>query len=135
MKVHHSMRIGIRKSVKGLLGLALLFLLLVPSLQASAASPEVPVKGMVTLLDLGAGTCIPCKLMAPILQKLEKEYVGKAAVVFIDINKDRTPIKRFGLRAIPTQIFFDKEGAEVYRHEGFLSEEEIVSQFKKMGVK
>lgn len=129
------MRIGIRKSVKGLLGLALLFLLLVPSLQASAASPEVPVKGMVTLLDLGAGTCIPCKLMAPILQKLEKEYVGKAAVVFIDINKDRTPIKRFGLRAIPTQIFFDKEGAEVYRHEGFLSEEEIVSQFKKMGVK
>ena len=45
------------------------------------------------------------------------------------------PAKRFGIRAIPTQIFFDKEGKEVYRHEGFLSEEEIVRRFKDMGVK
>ena len=46
-----------------------------------------------------------------------------------------SPAKRFGIRAIPTQIFFDKEGKEVYRHEGFLSEEEIVARFKDMGVK
>ncbi len=94
----------------------------------------VPVKGMVTMLDLGADACIPCKMMAPIIEKLEKAYRGKAAIVFIDVWKDKEPAKRFGVRAIPTQIFFDKEGKEIYRHVGFMSESAIVDQLKKMGV-
>jgi thioredoxin 1 len=95
---------------------------------------EVPVKGMVTMVDLGANSCIPCKMMAPILQKLEKEYQGKAAIVFLDVWKDKKPARTFGVRAIPTQIFFDKEGNEVYRHVGFLSENAIVTQLKSMGI-
>ena len=94
----------------------------------------VPVKGMVTMVDLGADSCIPCKMMMPIITKLEKAYRGKAAIVFIDVWKDKEPAKRFGIRAIPTQIFFDKAGKEVYRHTGFMSEADIVSQLKKMGV-
>ena len=90
---------------------------------------------MVTMIDLGAKKCIPCKMMAPILAKLEKEYAGRAAVVFLDVWEDPAPAKRFGIRAIPTQIFFDKEKKEVYRHEGFLSEEAIIKQLETMGVK
>jgi thioredoxin 1 len=90
---------------------------------------------MVTMIDLGARQCIPCKMMAPILAKLEKEYAGRAAVVFLDVREDRKPAQRFGIRAIPTQIFFDKKGREVSRHEGFMSEEAIVRQLKDMGVK
>jgi thioredoxin 1 len=105
-----------------------------PATLFSAAPPEVPVKGMVTLVDLGARTCIPCKMMAPILKKLEKEYAGKAAVIFLDVQEYPALIKRFGLSAIPTQIFFDKDGRGVLRHRGFLSEKEIVKQFKDMGV-
>lgn len=97
-------------------------------------SPEIPVKGMVTMVDLGAKSCVPCKLMAPIMEKLEKDYKGKAAIIFIDVWKEPDQAKRFGIRAIPTQIFYDKEGKETYRHEGFLSEEAIVSQLKNMGV-
>lgn len=96
--------------------------------------PNVPVAGMVTMLDLGATSCVPCKMMAPILEKLEKDYRGKAAIVFIDVWKNREPAKRFGIRAIPTQIFFDAHGREVYRHVGFMNEEAIVAQLKKMGV-
>ncbi len=96
--------------------------------------PDVPVKGVVTMLDLGANSCVPCKMMAPILQKLEKEYAGKAAIVFIDVWKDPSQSKKFGIRTIPTQIFFDKEGKEVLRHVGFMSERAIVSQLKSMGV-
>jgi thioredoxin 1 len=114
--------------------LTLLLLLATPAALFAAAA-DVPVKGMVTMVDLGAGACIPCKLMAPILEKLEKEYAGRAAVVFLDVWKDKAPVKRFGIRAIPTQIFFDKNGKETYRHEGFLSEEEIVRRFKEMGVR
>lgn len=94
----------------------------------------VPVKGMVTMVDLGADSCIPCKMMAPIIEKLEKAYRGKAAIVFIDVWKNKDQAKRFGIRAIPTQIFFDKEGDEVYRHTGFMGEADIVGQLKKMGV-
>ncbi len=95
---------------------------------------KIPLKGMVTMVDLGAKSCIPCKMMAPILEKLERVYDGKAVIVFIDVWKHRQQAKRFRIRAIPTQIFFDQQGKEVYRHVGFMSEKAIVKQLKKMGV-
>jgi len=95
---------------------------------APAQTPQVPVKGMVTMVDLGAKTCIPCKMMTTILAELEKEYRGKAAVVFIDVREDSGPAKRFGIRAIPTQIFFDRAGREVSRHEGFLDKRAMADQ-------
>ena len=94
----------------------------------------IPVKNMVTMVDLGAHKCIPCKMMAPILEKMEKEYKGRAAIVFIDVWQDRSQAKKYGIRAIPTQIFFDKSGKEVYRHVGFMAEDAIVKQLGKMGV-
>jgi thioredoxin 1 len=96
---------------------------------------NLPVKGMVTMIDLGAKKCIPCKMMAPILEKMEKVYKGKAVIAFIDVWEHREPIYRFGIRAIPTQIFYDKNKKEVYRHVGFLAEKDIVVQLEKMGVK
>jgi len=95
---------------------------------------SLPVKGTVTMIDLGAKKCIPCKMMAPILEKMEKNYKGKAAIIFIDVWKNRDQAGRFGIRSIPTQIFFDQQGKEVYRHVGFMSEKAIVNQLKKMGV-
>lgn len=101
---------------------------------ATQSLAEIPKKGMVTMLDLGAHKCIPCKMMVPILQKMEKTYKGKAAIIFIDVWEHRDQAERFHIRAIPTQIFFDKDGKEVYRHLGFMSEKAIVRQLKKMGV-
>ncbi len=128
------MRIRCFKRVAGIICLSALLLFTLP-VGAFAAPADVPVKGMVTMVDLGAKKCIPCKMMAPILEKLEKVYAGRAAVVFLDVWEDPKPAQRFGIRGIPTQIFFDKEGREVFRHLGFLSEEEIVRQLKAMGVK
>jgi thioredoxin 1 len=130
-----AMRIGCSKVMAGSFCLAVLLLFALPAALYAAAAVEVPVKGMVTMVDLGAKKCIPCKMMAPILVKMEKDYAGRAAVVFFDVWEDPKPAHRFGIRGIPTQIFFDKEGKEVYRHEGFLSEKEIVRRFKDMGVK
>lgn len=95
---------------------------------------SVPIKGMVTMIDLGAKSCIPCKMMAPIMEKMERLYEGKAAIVFIDVWKNRGQAKRFGIRAIPTQIFFDPDGKEVYRHAGFMGEKDIIAQLEEMGV-
>lgn len=95
---------------------------------------KIPAKGSVTMIDLGAKKCIPCKMMAPIMEKLEKSYKGKADIVFIDVWENNEQAGRFGIRGIPTQIFFDKTGKEVYRHTGFMDEESIVQQLTKMGV-
>ena len=103
----------------------------------SSSSAEVPVKGKVTMVDIGAKKCIPCKMMAPIMEELEKEYqdTGKAAIIFIDVWENRDQGQKFGIRAIPTQIFYDKEGKEVSRHEGFMDKKEIVSRLEKLGVR
>lgn len=105
------------------------------SAEPAGPVPEVPVKGMVTMVDIGAKKCIPCKMMAPILEELEKEYQGRAAIMFIDVWVDASQGKRFGIRTIPTQIFYDREGKEVLRHEGFMDKKTIVAELQKLGVK
>lgn len=107
---------------------------------AASADPGIdfntlPVKGMVTMIDLGAKKCIPCKMMAPILEKMEKRYDGRAAVVFIDVREHREQARRFGIRAIPTQIFYNADGKEMSRHVGFMSEADIVKTLGGLGVK
>jgi len=94
--------------------------------QASTALPR--------LVDLGAGKCIPCKMMAPILEELKAEYVGKFRVDFIDVWENPEEGKKYGIRMIPTQIFFDAAGKELFRHEGFLSKDDILTKWKDIGV-
>jgi thioredoxin 1 len=96
---------------------------------------DIPRKGIVTMLDLGADKCIPCKMMAPIIEKLKKDYTGKADIIFIDVWKDPKQGERFEISSIPTQIFFDKDGKEVWRHVGFFKEDAIVEKLKELGVK
>ena len=96
-------------------------------LQEAWSTPEVPVKNTVTMVDLGSTTCVPCKMMEPILKELEQEYKNRAAILFIDVGKDRASARKFAVRAIPTQIFFDAAGKEIWRHAGFL-EKKIITQ-------
>jgi thioredoxin 1 len=104
-----------------MVGLAMALLACV-SIGYGAQTQDLPVKDTVTVVDLGAKTCIPCKMMVPVLDAMEKRYEGKAAVVFVDIKEQPEQVAKFKIRAIPTQIFFDRTGKEVYRHEGFLDE-------------
>lgn len=96
--------------------------------------PPVPTRGMVTMVDLGAHECLPCKLMEPIIKELKEEYHGRVSIVFIDVWKHKNEPQKYGIRAIPTQIFYDRDGKEVYRHEGFMDKKSIVNLFRKLGV-
>ena len=86
------------------------------------------------LVDLGAGKCIPCKKMAPILEELKKEYAGRMEVEFIDVWKNPDAGKAYGVEMIPTQIFYDASGTELFRHTGFFGREDILGQWKELGV-
>ncbi|MBE7557738.1 thioredoxin family protein [bacterium] len=99
-----------------------------PPADASPASAPLP-----KLVDLGAGKCIPCKMMAPILEELKHEYAGRLDVVFIDVWENRGAGETYGIRVIPTQIFFDPNGNEIFRHEGFYSKEDILSKWAELG--
>jgi thioredoxin 1 len=94
---------------------------------ASAAIPR--------LLDLGANKCIPCKKMAPILEEMKKDFNGKFDVQFIDVWQNRDEASRYNVRLIPTQIYFDKSGKELTRHEGFASREDILKTWEGLGYK
>ena len=101
----------------------------------TAGVPQVPVPGKVTMVDIGAKKCIPCKMMAPIMEELEKEYKDKAAIVFIDVWENPGAGEPFGIQLIPTQIFYDAKGKEMFRHEGFMDKAAIVAELEKLGVK
>ena len=101
--------------------------------QKDSASPA-QTAALPRLIDLGADKCIPCKMMAPILEELKKEYAGKMDVQFIDVWKNPDAGKEYGVQMIPTQIFYDASGKELFRHQGFFSKEDILAKWKELGV-
>jgi len=103
---------------------------------AMAAETEpAPKTNLPLLLDLGSKKCIPCKMMAPILEELTKEHAGQFDVKFIDVwlKENADQARKYGIKLIPTQIFFDAGGKELWRHEGFIAKEDILAKWKELG--
>ncbi len=90
--------------------------------------------GVPRLVDLGSVTCIPCKMMAPILEELKKEYAGRLSVQFYDVVQKPDVAKKYNMKLMPTQIFFDASGKELFRHEGFFAKDDILAKWKELGV-
>ncbi len=104
-------------------------------LQAADSTPAPVAKAALPrMVDLGAGKCIPCKMMKPILDKLTKEHAGQFDVVFIDVWENKGEGEKYGIRMIPTQIFYSADGKELARHEGFMAEKDILAKWKELGV-
>ena len=94
-------------------------------------------KYLVTFVELGSVRCVPCRMMQPIMDEIEKEYAGQVKVVFHDVwTREGQPFgQKYRIRVIPTQVFLDKDGKEYFRHEGFFPKEELVKILKMKGVK
>ena len=131
-----------------LLAFALLALLWICACQSETAKPEgessyladIPLEstlgnGKPTLAEFGWRECIPCKEMRPLLEELDKEYKGKVNVVIIEIPFHEDLAEQYGIRYMPTQIFFDSSGKEVARNVGFLPKAQIIAQLERMGVR
>lgn len=89
--------------------------------------------GKPTMVQFSASGCAPCEMMKPILKKLKKKYAETINIVYIPVMEHQMLANRFNVRAVPVQVFFDKEGKKVNQHMGFMAEADIVNQFKKMG--
>lgn len=102
--------------------------------ELSSAAAQAAARKLPKLLDLGAGKCIPCKAMAPILEDLKREYAGRMEVEFIDVWQNPEASKKHGIEIIPTQIFYNAEGKEIFRHAGFYGKQDILSKWKDLGI-
>jgi len=91
--------------------------------------------GRPSMVDFGASGCRPCDMMAPILETLKKKHEGKANVLFVQVREEQVLAARYGVQSIPVQVFFDKDGKEVFRHVGFFPQDEIEKKLAEMGVK
>ena len=94
-------------------------------------------KYKVTFIELGSVRCIPCQQMQPIMKSIEEKYGKDVKVVFHDVwTEAGAPYaKHYGIEAIPTQVFLDKDGKEFFRHVGYFPEEELVKVLQQKGVK
>ncbi len=91
--------------------------------------------GKPSLIDFGSTSCVPCKMMAPILETIREKYKGKLNLILINVEEEPILASRYGVHAVPVQVFFDKTGKEVFRHVGFFSQEQIEAKLSEMGLK
>lgn len=103
---------------------------------AAAQNPldEALTSGKPVLADFGQGTCIPCRMMKPFLDELMVELRDQVHVLYLDTRQYGDQAMKYGVRVIPTQIFFDATGRERYRHQGFMSKADIQRKLKELGM-
>lgn len=85
-------------------------------------------------LDIGSDSCFSCQEMGKILYKVKKEHPN-FPIYFINVKKERFVAYELKVQMIPTQIILDKNGKEVFRHIGVLSEEGVETLLKKYIIK
>jgi thiol-disulfide isomerase/thioredoxin len=90
--------------------------------------------GKPSLVDFGSTGCKPCDMLAPILETLKEKYAGKVNVVFVHCGQEQILASRYGISSIPMQFFYDKDGKEVFRHVGFIPQQDIEKKLAEMGV-
>ena len=91
----------------------------------------------VTFIELGSVNCVPCKMMQPVMDKLEENFPNDVEVLFYDVwtEEENHYAQEYGIRVIPTQVFLDENGEEYFRHEGFFPYEQVVEVLERKGVK
>ena len=87
-------------------------------------------QGQPVMLDVGGEMCKSCQEMAKIMYKIKKKFPD-AHLYYVNIDADREMLKKLRIVAIPTQIIYDKNGYEVYRHLGSMTYEELVTMLNE----
>ena len=88
-------------------------------------------KNRTVLVDFWAGWCVPCRMMAPVLNNLAEELNGNAFVGKIDVEQYQGLAQKFKIRNIPTMVLF-KDGKEVERFVGIKTKDFLIKQIQKV---
>jgi len=91
---------------------------------------DVVSKNRIVLVDFYADWCMPCRMMAPIVEELAKELAGKVLVGKINVDENPATADRFQVFSIPTIVII-KSGKEVDRIIGFVPKSQVEARIKK----
>jgi thiol-disulfide isomerase/thioredoxin len=108
-----------------LLGLTLGVLLLAAPLATRSQAAGTP-----TLIEFRSRICPYCYQLAEVLGELERKYAGQITVRYYTTETDEPMFKQYRVSLLPTLVILNASGSEVYRHEGALSKESLVSTLK-----
>ncbi len=102
---------------------------------APPVAPEaaMPV-GLPHLVDVGADHCAPCKRMAPMLAELRESFGERFRVTVVNLSVTPSAGDAYRVNELPTQIFYDGAGRELFRHVGYYSRDEILATWRRLGV-
>lgn len=94
-------------------------------------------KPQIQFIELGSINCIPCKQMQPVMKAIEAKYSPKVKVIFYDVwTQEQSKYARlYSIRVIPTQVFLDGSGKEIFRHQGFFPQKDLEEFLGKQGIK
>jgi thioredoxin 1 len=84
------------------------------------------------ILDFGRGLCANCKLMEQILGKIQERYGDQVEVRFLYIDKDEPLFRQYRIVIVPTQVFLDASGKEVFRHSGIFPLELLEQRLREL---
>jgi|WetSurMetagenome_2_1015567.scaffolds.fasta_scaffold96107_3 thioredoxin 1 len=90
--------------------------------------------GKPSVIQFDTATSPPGEMTRPFLESLQKKYPETLNVVFVNLGAEQILGARYGIREVPTQVFFDKSGKEISRNAGMFNEEELAQQIAKIGV-
>ncbi len=93
---------------------------------------QARLSGKPTFVNFGVIGC--CDTMNPITDALRSDYGDKLNVVFVHTGTNDVLSNLYGISTIPVQLLFDKEGKQLLRHQGFISEEEVLAKFAESGI-
>jgi thioredoxin 1 len=116
-------------SLKTTLFIAVLSLGLLPAAWGQGPPPR---ETRPTILEFGRETCPICKRMEQVMARLKKDYGAQVQVRLLYVEKHEHLYRRYGIVIIPTQVFLDASGKEVFRHEGEISREGLVKKLKEL---
>ena len=111
-----------------LLSVGLMVLLIGPAWGES--TPPAQVRPI--LYDFGSGRCYSCQQMEKILQTVKARYGSQVDIRLIYVDKDRDLASRYKVILIPTQVFVDASGKEVFRHMGLFPQDKLVKKLQEL---
>jgi len=92
---------------------------------------EINESSGVAVVDFWAEWCGPCKMIAPVIEEIAREYEGKVKVCKVNVDENQKLASEFNIMAIPTIIFF-KNGKPVEKFVGFQSKQNLIKKISQL---